>query len=39
VATRYRFRHALYQDVVCERIPAARKTPIHQRIAVREGAG
>jgi hypothetical protein len=24
VASRYRFRHALYQDIVYERIPAAR---------------
>lgn len=39
VATRYRFRHALYQDVVYERIPAARQAQLHQRIALREEAG
>ncbi len=39
VATRYRFRHALYQDVVYERIPAARQAQIHQRIGGREEAG
>ncbi|HSF30145.1 MAG TPA: AAA family ATPase [Candidatus Tectomicrobia bacterium] len=39
VATRYRFRHALYQDVVYERIPAARQVQIHRRIGTREEAG
>jgi predicted ATPase len=39
VATRYRFQHALYQDVVYERIPAARQAQLHQRIAAREEAG
>jgi DNA-binding winged helix-turn-helix (wHTH) protein/predicted ATPase len=39
VATRYRFRHALYQDVVYERIPAARQARMHQRIGRREEAG
>ena len=39
VATRYRFRHALYQDVVYERLPAARQAQLHQRIGTREEAG
>jgi predicted ATPase len=39
VATRYRFRHALYQDVVYEHIPAARQVQLHQRIGAREEAG
>jgi predicted ATPase len=39
VATCYRFRHALYQDVVYERIPAARQAQLHQRIGTREEAG
>jgi DNA-binding winged helix-turn-helix (wHTH) protein/predicted ATPase len=39
VATRYRFRHALYQDVVYERIPAARQVQMHRRIGTREEAG
>jgi predicted ATPase len=39
VATRYRFRHTLYQDVVYERIPAARQAQLHQRIGEREEAG
>jgi predicted ATPase len=39
VATRYRFRHALYQDVVYERIPAARQAQLHRRIGTREEAG
>jgi predicted ATPase len=39
VATRYRFRHALYQDVVYERIPAARQAQLHQRIGTREEVG
>jgi DNA-binding winged helix-turn-helix (wHTH) protein/predicted ATPase len=39
VASRYRFRHALYQDVVYERIPAARQVQMHRRIGTREEAG
>jgi DNA-binding winged helix-turn-helix (wHTH) protein/predicted ATPase len=39
VATRYRFQHALYQDAVYERIPAARQIQLHQRIGAREEAG
>jgi predicted ATPase len=39
VATRYQFRHALYQDVIYERIPAARQAQLHQRIGLREEAG
>ena len=39
VASRYRFRHALYQDVVYERIPAARQGQIHRRLGMREEEG
>ena len=39
VATRYRFRHALYQGVVYERIPAARQARLHERIGTREEEG
>jgi DNA-binding winged helix-turn-helix (wHTH) protein/predicted ATPase len=39
VATRYRFRHALYQDVMYERVPAARQALFHRRIGLREESG
>lgn len=35
VATRYGFRHTLYQKVVYERIPAARRQQLHQRLGAR----
>jgi predicted ATPase len=39
VAGRYGFSHALYRDVIYERIPAARRADLHGRIAAREEAG
>ncbi len=39
VAARYRFLHALYQEVLYERLPAGRRQRLHQRIGERqEGA-
>jgi DNA-binding winged helix-turn-helix (wHTH) protein/tetratricopeptide (TPR) repeat protein len=38
VATRYRFRHVLYQQVLYERLPAARRASLHRRIGEREAA-
>ena len=35
VATRYGFRHALYQQVLYERIPTGRRIALHQRIGER----
>ena len=35
VATRYGFRHTLYQQVAYERIPAARRQQLHRRIGAR----
>ena len=35
---RYRFRHALYQNVLYERVPAARRVQLHRRIAERKAA-
>jgi DNA-binding winged helix-turn-helix (wHTH) protein/predicted ATPase len=35
VAARYGFRHALYQQVVYDRIPAARRQHLHRQIALR----
>jgi predicted ATPase/DNA-binding winged helix-turn-helix (wHTH) protein len=35
VTGRYRFRHALYQDVVYTRVPAGRRTRLHQQIGKR----
>ncbi len=35
VAAQYGFRHALYQQVVYERIPAARRQRLHQQIGAR----
>jgi predicted ATPase len=39
VTGRYGFRHALYQDVVYERVPAARRADLHRRIGERLEAG
>jgi DNA-binding winged helix-turn-helix (wHTH) protein/tetratricopeptide (TPR) repeat protein len=39
VAARYRFLHVLYQQVLYERLPAARRASFHRRIAEREEAG
>src|SRR5262249_15799261 len=36
VAAHYRFLHALYQEVLYERIPVGRRQRLHQRIGVRE---
>ena len=36
VAAGYRFRHVLYQQVLYERLPAARRATLHLRIAERE---
>jgi predicted ATPase len=38
VATRYGFLHALYQEVLYERLPAGRRQRLHQRIGEREEA-
>jgi DNA-binding winged helix-turn-helix (wHTH) protein/predicted ATPase len=35
VATRYQFLHALYQEVLYERIPAARRSRLHRQIGER----
>jgi predicted ATPase len=34
VATRYAFRHALYQQVLYERLGAGRRVRLHQRLGV-----
>jgi predicted ATPase len=39
VAGQYRFRHALYQEVAYQRLPAARRVQLHRRIGEREEAG
>jgi predicted ATPase/DNA-binding winged helix-turn-helix (wHTH) protein len=39
VTARYGFRHALYQEVVYERVPAARRGDLHRRIGERLEAG
>ncbi|HEU4370622.1 MAG TPA: AAA family ATPase [Methylomirabilota bacterium] len=39
VAGHYGFRHALYQEVVYERVPAARRGELHRRIGERLEAG
>ncbi|MGH7311744.1 MAG: AAA family ATPase, partial [Candidatus Rokuibacteriota bacterium] len=39
VAGRYRFLHVLYEHVLYERLPAARRTSLHRRIGEREEAG
>lgn len=39
VATQYSFRHALYQQVLYQQVPAARRLQLHLRIAAREEAG
>jgi len=36
VAGRYRFTHALYQEVAYQRLPAARRVQLHRRIGARE---
>jgi predicted ATPase/DNA-binding winged helix-turn-helix (wHTH) protein len=36
VATRYSFLHALYQEVLYERVPAGQRTRLHKRIGERE---
>jgi predicted ATPase len=38
VAAGYRFVHALHQEVVYARLPAARRARLHQRIGIREEA-
>jgi DNA-binding winged helix-turn-helix (wHTH) protein/predicted ATPase len=35
VAERYAFRHALYQQVVYERLPVSQQVPLHRRLAAR----
>jgi DNA-binding winged helix-turn-helix (wHTH) protein/predicted ATPase len=39
VAGGYRFRHALYQEVAYQRLPAARRAQLHRRIGERVEAG
>jgi predicted ATPase/DNA-binding winged helix-turn-helix (wHTH) protein len=39
VAGRYRFTHALYQEVAYHRLTAARRVQLHRRIGEREEAG
>jgi DNA-binding winged helix-turn-helix (wHTH) protein/predicted ATPase len=39
VAGRYGFGHALYREVIYERVPAARRAELHRRIAGREERG
>jgi predicted ATPase len=39
VATRYGFLHALYQQVLYEQIPAARRAQLHHRVGAQEEAG
>ena len=39
VTGRYGFRHALYQEVVYERVPPARRAELHRRIGERIEAG
>ena len=39
VAARFRFHHALYQEVLYDRLPVGHQVQLHQRIAVREEAG
>jgi predicted ATPase len=39
VAGRYRFTHALYQEVAYQRLPAARRVQLHRRVGEREEAG
>src|SRR5262249_57879764 len=36
---RYRFDHALYQQVLYDRVPGGRRIHLHQRIGAREEAG
>jgi len=36
VTTRYRFVHALYQDVLARRVPARRRVTLHQRLGAWE---
>ncbi|HEV8712367.1 MAG TPA: AAA family ATPase [Candidatus Binatia bacterium] len=38
VATRYGFIHALYQEIVYQRVPAGRRVHLHRRIGEREEA-
>ena len=35
IAARYAFRHALYQEVVYERVPAGRRVELHRRVGER----
>jgi predicted ATPase len=39
VTGRYRFHHALYQQVLYDRVPIGRRIHLHQRIGAREEAG
>ncbi|MBI3301580.1 MAG: AAA family ATPase, partial [Deltaproteobacteria bacterium] len=39
VAARYGFLHALYQDVLYERVPAGQRIELHRRIGEREAEG
>jgi tetratricopeptide (TPR) repeat protein len=39
VASGFRFSHALYQEVLSDRLPAARQVELHKRIAERQEAG
>jgi predicted ATPase len=36
VASSFRFHHALYRDVLYDRVPAGHRVELHRRIAVRE---
>jgi tetratricopeptide (TPR) repeat protein len=38
MATGYRFLHALYEEVLCERVPVGSRAELHRRIAEREEA-
>jgi predicted ATPase len=39
VTGRYQFRHALYQQVLYDRVPAGRRVHLHRQIGMREEAG
>ena len=39
VSGRYRFRHALYQQVVYDRVPVGRRVRLHQRLGAAAGGG
>jgi predicted ATPase len=39
VAARYAFRHALYQQVLYDRLPVGRRVQLHRQLGAREAAG